>query len=60
MKKTYITPSVEVFNVNTVRMLAASSPFPGGIGDGELTPGKDEDLGRDDNNPGGNLWDQVW
>lgn len=59
MKRTYIKPSVEVFNVSAVRMLAASQTFPGGVG-GEENPDEKEQDGRDNNNPGGNLWDQVW
>ena len=59
MKKTYITPEVEVIKVGAISMLAASM----GISDKEVdTSGDGVQLGREDkhapSNP--NLWDQVW
>ena len=59
MKKTYITPEVEVIKVGAISMLATSI----GINDKEVdTSGDGVQLGREDkhtpSNP--NLWDQVW
>ena len=59
MKKTYITPEMEVIKVGAVSMLAASSM---GISNDEVdTSGNGVQLGREDNNPSRpNLWDQGW
>lgn len=57
MKKTYITPSVEVIKVGAISMLAASM----GINNTSVdTSEEDVQLGREDrpNNP--NLWEQGW
>lgn len=59
MKKTYITPEVEVIKVGAISMLAASME----INDKEVdTSDEGVQLGREDkhtpSNP--NLWDQVW
>ena len=58
MKKTYITPEVEVIKVGAVSMLATSM----GISDKEVdTSDGNVQLGREDNNPSSpNLWDQGW
>ena len=58
MKKTYITPEVEVIKVGAISMLAASM----GISDEEVnTSGEGVQLGREDNTPSRpNLWDQGW
>ena len=59
MKKTYITPEVEVIKVGAISMLAASM----GINDDKEvdTSGDGVQLGREDNNPSSpNLWDQGW
>ena len=57
MKKTYITPEVEVVKVGAVNILASS---PGFSGEGSVDDG--EELGREDNHTPSspNLWDQVW
>ncbi len=59
MKKTYITPEVEVIKVGAISMLAASM---GIYDDKEVdTSGEGAQLGREDNNPSRpNLWDQGW
>ena len=58
MKKTYITPEVEVIKVGAISMLAASM----GISDKEVdTSGDGIQLGREDNTPSSpNLWEQGW
>lgn len=58
MKKTYITPEVEVIKVGAISMLAASM----GICDKEVdTSGDGVQLGREDNTPSSpNLWEQGW
>ena len=58
MKKTYITPEVEVIKVGAISMLAASM----GISDKEVdTSGDGVQLGREDNTPSSpNLWEQGW
>ena len=59
MKKTYITPEVEVIKVGAISMLAASM----GINDDKEVDTSDGgvQLGREDNNPSRpNLWDQGW
>jgi hypothetical protein len=57
MKKTYITPEVEVIKVGAVSMLATSM----GISDKEVDTSNGGQLGREDNTPSRpNLWDQVW
>lgn len=58
MKKTYITPEMEVIKVGAVSMLAASM---GVKEDAVDTSGNGVQLGREDNNPSSpNLWDQGW
>ena len=58
MKKTYITPSVEVIKVGAVNILAASL----GISETSVdTSAEGIQLGREDNsssNPG--IWEQGW
>ena len=57
MKKTYITPEVEVIKVGAISMLAASMR----INDTEVDTSEGGQLGREDNTPGSpNLWDQGW
>ena len=58
MKKTYITPEMEVIKVGAVSMLAASL----GISNDEVnTSAEGVQLGREDNNPSSpNLWNQGW
>ena len=59
MKKTYITPEVEVIKVGAISMLAASM----GINDDKEvdTSGDGVQLGREDNAPSSpNLWEQGW
>lgn len=58
MKKTYITPEVELIKVGAISMLAASM----GISDKEVdTSGDGVQLGREDNTPSSpNLWEQGW
>ena len=57
MKKTYITPEVEVIKVGAVSMLATSM----GISDNEVDTSNGGQLGREDNTPSRpNLWDQGW
>ena len=57
MKKTYITPEVEVIKVGAVNILASS---PGFSEDG--TVGDNEELGCEDNHTPSrpNLWEQGW
>ncbi len=59
MKKTYITPEVEVIKVGAISMLAASLNLND---DTQVDTGTDGvQLGREDNNPSSpNLWDQGW
>ena len=57
MKKTYITPSVEVFKVGAVNILAASL----GISETSVDTSDGGQLGREDNSssrPG--IWEQGW
>ncbi|MBQ5642793.1 MAG: hypothetical protein IIV13_03430 [Bacteroidaceae bacterium] len=58
MKKTYITPEMEVIKVGAVSMLAASM----GVNEAAVdTSGDGVQLGREDNTPSRpNLWDQGW
>ncbi len=58
MKKTYITPEMEVIKVGAVSMLAASL----GVNEDTVdTSGDGVQLGREDNTPSRpNLWDQGW
>ena len=58
MRKTYITPSVEIIKVGAISMLAASME----INNTEVdTSGEGVQLGREDNTPSSpNLWDQGW
>lgn len=58
MKKVYMQPSVEVYNVNAVKMLAASLPVGG-----EEGPEVDPETGqnsREDNPSRPNIWEQGW
>ena len=59
MKKTYITPEVEVIKVGAISMLAASLNLND---DTQVDTGTDGvQLGREDNTPSRpNLWDQGW
>ena len=57
MKKTYITPSVEVIRVDSINMMATSLAVHG---DKEVNT-ETEQLGREDNGssaPG--VWDSEW
>ena len=58
MKKTYITPEVEVIKVGAISMLAASMK----INDKEVdTSGDGVQLGREDNTPSRpGIWEQGW
>lgn len=58
MKKTYITPEMEVIKVGAVSMLAASM----GVNEDTVdTSGDGVQLGREDNTPSRpNLWEQGW
>ena len=58
MKKTYITPEMEVIKVGAVSMLAASL----GVNEDAVdTSGDGVQLGREDNTPSRpNLWEQGW
>lgn len=58
MKKTYITPEMEVIKVGAVSMLAASM----GVNEDTVdTSGVGVQLGREDNTPSRpNLWEQGW
>ena len=58
MKKTYITPEMEVIKVGAVSMLAASM----GVNEDAVdNSGDGVQLGREDNTPSRpNLWDQGW
>lgn len=59
MKKVYIQPSVETYNVKAVNMLAASLPV-GGEGGPEVDPEVGQG-GREDNTPSRpNIWEQGW
>ena len=62
MKKTYIKPSVECFNVNAQSIIAAS-PNPLSLDDGTTitndNKGGFEILGREDNTVS-NVWDSEW
>lgn len=58
MKKVYMQPSVEVYNVTAVKMLAASLPVGG-----ENAPVVDPETGqngREDNPSRPNIWEQGW
>lgn len=64
MKKTYIKPSVECYNVNA-QSIIATSPDPLALREGtgnEITNENKGDfsiLGREDN-AGSNVWDSEW
>lgn len=58
MKKVYIQPSVETYNVKAVNMLAASLPV-GGENAPEVDPETGQN-GREDNPSRPNIWEQVW
>ena len=51
MKKTYIAPEMEVMNIETVEMIAASMRMY----EGEVNT-EDEQLGNDRRGTWGNLW----
>ncbi|MBO5706010.1 MAG: hypothetical protein J6S05_03285 [Bacteroidaceae bacterium] len=58
MKKTYITPEVEVIKVGAVYMLATSMEISG---QEVNTSAEGVQLGREDNTPSSpNLWEQGW
>ena len=58
MKKTYITPSVEVIRVDAINMMATSLAV---YGDKEVDTSKDDvQLGREDKPSNPNLWEQGW
>ena len=59
MKKTYITPEVEVIKVGAISMLAASL---GVNNNTEVdTSGDGVQLGREDNTPSRpGIWEQAW
>ena len=65
MKKTYIKPSLECFNVNAHSIIAASPNNPLALREGEgneITNGNQNSfdiLGREDN-AGSNVWDSEW
>lgn len=56
MKKTYITPSVEVIRVDSINMMATSLAVHG---DKEVNT-ETEQLGREDNSNNSNIWEQGW
>ena len=62
MKKTYIKPSVECFNVNA-HSIIATSPNPLALDDDTVINNDNKDyfsiLGREDN-AGSNVWDSEW
>lgn len=58
MKKVYMQPSVEVYNVTAVKMLAASLPVSGEEGP-EVDPETGQN-GREDNPSRPNIWEQGW
>lgn len=63
MKKTYIKPSVECFNVNAHSIIAASNPLALREGTGNEINNDNQSsfdiLGREDN-AGSNVWDSEW
>ena len=61
MKKTYIKPSVECFNVNAQSIIAASplSLHDDTIVIDDENKGDFQILGREDN-AGSNVWDSEW
>ena len=57
MKKVYIQPSVETYNVNAVNMLANSLP----VDNETVVDPEGGQNGREDNTPSRpNLWEQGW
>ena len=56
MKKTYIAPSVEVFEMEATTMLAASL----GISDKEVDTSNGGQLGREDKPGRPTVWEQNW
>lgn len=62
MKKTYIKPSVECFNVNA-HSIIATSPNPLALDDDTVINNDNQNtfeiLGREDN-AGSNVWDSEW
>lgn len=61
MKKTYMSPSMEVIEINTKSMIMdMSMPFDSSDANAVNTTeeGVGGQLGRDDNSS--NLWDQMW
>ena len=61
MKKVYIKPSNEVYNISTTEGILVSGSNPEGldttVGGGD---GNGEDLGREDNPSRPNIWEQGW
>lgn len=61
MKKVYIKPSNEVYNISTTEGILVSGSNPEGfdttVGGGE---GNGEDLSREDNPSRPNIWEQGW
>ncbi len=61
MKKTYITPSIEVIEINTKSMIMDMSMILDGTEENAVDTSADDginQLGRNDNSS--NLWDQMW
>ena len=58
MKKTYITPAVQVQALEAQTMLASSTITTGGDGKPTVTPGDAIHNGEFDVNT--NIWDSVW
>ncbi|MBQ5911759.1 MAG: hypothetical protein IIW93_01520 [Bacteroidaceae bacterium] len=57
MKKTYVTPEVEVIKVNAMNMLATSLR----VNEESVDTSDGGQLGREDNTPSRpNLWEQGW
>ena len=56
MKKTYITPSVEVIRLDSINMMATSLAVHG---DKEVNT-ETEQIGREDNSNNSNIWEQGW
>lgn len=60
MKKAYITPAMEMIEINAVSILAASSLSINSSHDAVNTSAEGVQLGREDNPSTPNLWDQEW
>ena len=52
MKKTYMTPEMEVMNIETVEMIASSLEK----GEGDIDTSKEDNLAGDRRGTWGNLW----